>query len=212
MYHYNKHVPKLILEATQLLTNAHWAFDATKAARLNEKGVLYKPFCLNNPLAIWTRAHVNNYRFVANYGFALIDEFKFRFGDKKHGCEEKLKWLAANIPEESLFEEWRTPLTELVSEHAVTAPCQAMAEEYRIEGEPVAAYRRYYRSVMKVHLRNWGPRDRPPWFGADALDVLSGELANARRKAKEKEVALKKRKADKEKKESAKRKKIELGK
>ena len=43
--HYNKHVVKLIVEATQLLSNAHHRNNPRLVIFHNKKRVLYKPFC-----------------------------------------------------------------------------------------------------------------------------------------------------------------------
>jgi hypothetical protein len=170
-YHFDKHVIKMILELTQLLSTAHWAL-ATKAKahthleRLREKGRVYKATHTNHPSAKWTRAHINNYTYVAKLGLALCREYQLRYGEhKEHKCESMIVWLLDNAPRSICTDE----VEETVSNpHNLTYPLPlAMPNEFKEDPNDfescIQSYRTYYQSDMKSHLQAW-KRGRPQWF------------------------------------------------
>ena len=132
-YHCDKHVVKMILETAQLLYSAHW----------NEKRLIlpqnaYKKAHVNHPCSIWTRESLSNYKWLADLGYWLCQEYRFRYKDKTHKTEAHLIWLRANPP---------PTLVDI----GVTEIRLAMPLEYK-HPNPVESYRTYYRE-NKLKLR-----------------------------------------------------------
>ena len=156
-WHCDKHVVKMILETTQLLYTAHWVLDgqpdfstAPKRKGSEERGYL----SIKNkkhPSAIWARASLDHYAWLCQFGLALCDEYRFRFGDKKkHACEDHLMWLYENPPN-------LEPL-------GWSQPPQAMPDEYK-NSNSIIAYRNYYRKGKK-ELLTYTKRHAPHWIAA----------------------------------------------
>ena len=145
MMHVDKHVIKMILETTQLLCSAHHVTDSDYQPP-------YKLTHKNHPCAIWTRASLSNYDWLCELGLALCDEYTYRYG-KVHKCFDYIKELQKHKP----------PIADL----GITIPAQAMPEQYRMKGNPVQAYRAYYRSE-KQHIHSWkgkvAGRKTPIWI------------------------------------------------
>lgn len=162
-YHFDKHVVKMILELCQLLSTAWHMLDSTDAIDLTASGKIYKKTHHNHPCAIWTRAHVNNYNYVAKLALALCDEWRFRYGHpitKIHACEPKLLFLLSNPPTSIS----RSSAIEISKKNPLgfTLPMpQAMFEECKWRPTKLSAavcmtaYRRYYMSTHKAHLTSW---------------------------------------------------------
>ena len=189
-YHFDSHVVKMILELCQLLSTSWHMLDADAAATHQSAGRIYRKTHFNHPCAIWTRAHVNNYKFVAKLALALCDEWRYRYqhpDDKQHACEPKLRFLLRNPPPS--IPRFDIPRTVDNPKRFTFPMPQAMPDEYRIKPtlESAAAcqsaYRRYYMSTHKYDLRCWSvtnpdyisdsktpdepkriPLDRPHWF------------------------------------------------
>lgn len=161
-YHFDKHVVKMILELCQLLSTAWHVLDKDDAIVLMSDGKLLKKTHFNHPCGVWTRAHINNYMYVAKLALALCDEWRFRYNHpptKLHKCEHKLIFLLANPPKtimnSSIKFSKNNPL-------GFTLPMpQAMFEECRWSEKKLSAascmtaYRRYYMSKHKEHLTSW---------------------------------------------------------
>jgi hypothetical protein len=165
-YHFNKHM-KMILELCQLLCTAWHMLDADKASQLLEQSLIYRKTHYNHSCAIWTRAHINNYKYVARLGLALCDEWRFRYNHpstKKHKCEEILKFLLTNFPPSINS----APIEKTIKNPlGFTLPMpQAMPDECKvIKCEPsvsscIRAYRQYYKSSHKEKLVLWTYKDK----------------------------------------------------
>ena len=132
MYHGDKHVIKMILESCQMLYSAHWVLDSpldkAPLAKNGQKG--YKLAHKNHPCTKWVRASKGNYLWTASLAIALAEEYEFRWPGRVHSCREHAEWLKANIPR---------GLTGGQTVFAV-----AMDDEFRVEGRPIASYRKYY--------------------------------------------------------------------
>lgn len=137
-YHVNKHVVKLIVESTQLLSNAHWATGVEGP---------YKQTHKNHPCSLWVYKSLRNYEWLLELAFELCNEYTYRY-DKKHACLSKLEWLVDNYPN--------------LPDIGLTPFAQAMPEQYRNE-DVVKAYRGYYIGEKK-HIAQWKMRDVPYWW------------------------------------------------
>jgi hypothetical protein len=124
-YHCDKHVVKMILETAQLLYSAHWVLNPAGLS-----GDAYRKTHANHPCAIWVRESLSNYRWLADLGYWLCREYRFRYGDKTHKTEAHILWLRENPP---------CGLVDI----GATPPRQAMPDDYK-HADPVMAYRTYY--------------------------------------------------------------------
>jgi len=166
--HNNKHVVKMILEYSQLLSTAHRVLDGVETETVSKTGrkkkvwklnnsyeeVVYQATHINHPSAIWCRNSYENYTYLARLLKNLCKEYTYRYG-KVHKCEssglvDKLQYTPLNI-----------------KPGAFTQPTPAMPEEYKVSGDSISSYRNYYNN-SKQHLANWkgkiNGRNVPEWF------------------------------------------------
>lgn len=169
-WHFDKHVIKMIIELAQLLSTAHWVAAESdekrtiKMGKWHTKGKLYKKTHKNHPCAVWTRYHINNYRFVAKLAKELCNEYYIRYGEsknKRHKTEAIIDYLTLHEPKK--WPKTECTLQPLYSCHNVTKPAQAMPVEYK-DDDAIIAYKQYYQSPEKQHLTSWKKRDKPKWF------------------------------------------------
>ena len=149
MYHGDKHVIKMILESCQMLYTAHWctgsSLESAPLAKNGQRG--YKAAHKNHPCTKWVRERRENYVWTTRLALALADEYEFRWG-RIHGCKEHAVWLSHHIP----------PLPP-----GSTPFATAMDDQYKITGNPIGSYRKYYiqsKSVkgLAVYTRRTIPR------------------------------------------------------
>jgi len=169
LWHFDKHVVKMIVELAQLLSTAHWqldtSVDSSSTANLHSwlaDGVIYKSTHVNHPCAKWVREHPNNYRYTVRLAKALCEEYYFRYGEqrnRRHATERIIDHLQANVPQN-----WPLCNKSLIGEHGVTEPAQAMPDDFKVPNDVVAAYRLYYQSDAKQPLASWKDRPQPNWY------------------------------------------------
>jgi len=131
--HLDKHVVKMPLETAQMLSSIN--------------GGPYKITHKNHPCTVWARQSKANYNWLVQLGFALCNEYSFRYS-KRHKCRdviEKLKHAPECVPDGD-----RTPFA------------QAMPDECKRDNA-VEAYKEYYRKHKK-HIASWKNRDVPEWM------------------------------------------------
>lgn len=140
--HNDKHVVKMIVETAQLLSTAHHVAGSPIAAKL------YRKTHENHPCAKWVRESKANYEWAYFLFNALCIEYTYRYGKQHKTMREKAIALGniPNIPDVGL-----TPFP------------QCMPDDCRVPGDPVSAYRKYYRE-HKSHIANWKKRDIPEWY------------------------------------------------
>lgn len=167
----DRHVVKMILESAQLLSTAHRVLDgkeiqlqvnieqedgSVKSKKkkwwaLNDarEDVMYSATHINHPSAIWCRSSVENYTWLVDHFFALMQEYTYRY-DKQHKCFGELSYMLQSPPKN--LEEW----------DMTTCP-SAMDDKYIICTDPVRNYRNYYKNG-KTHLHKWKKREVPWWI------------------------------------------------
>lgn len=159
----DKHVVKMILESAQLLSTAHRLMDGrevegkTKTGRKARRWILddsrepvvYMATHINHPSAVWTRTAVENYNWLADHFFALLNEYTYRYG-KHHKCEGDLSYMLQSPPHN-------------LKEYDSTTMPSAMAKEYVISDNPLTNYRNYY-ILGKKSLHKWTKRKPPEWL------------------------------------------------
>jgi hypothetical protein len=176
--HVDKHVVKMILEYSQLLSTAHRYLDGietitpvyvrgslpvryrnVKKWKLldSRETVLYSATHINHPSCIWVRKSTMNYYWLYTLLVALCKEYTHRYG-KIHKCESsglvnRLQTTPTNIP---------------IGEF--TQPTPAMPDKVKIAGDSVLSYRNYYIN-NKTHLASWkgkiNSRNKPEWYIAN---------------------------------------------
>lgn len=164
--HVDKHVVKMILEYSQLLSTAHRVLDgkeyidSSSGRRIKRwkldnsfagEQILYKATHINHPSAIWARESKANYQWLANLLVELCREYTHRYG-KVHKCEESglVKWLVNCVPEN-------------IPNKPFTQPTPAMPEQYKVNGDSVKSYRNYYIGD-KQRMASWKSRQVPEWW------------------------------------------------
>jgi hypothetical protein len=164
----DKHVVKMILETAQLLSTAHRVIDGapvevtlrnTETGKLRKKkvwvlddnrnDVLYSCTHMNHPSAVWARASVENYLWLAEHLLALGDEYTYRYG-KQHLTMQKLGYTLQSPP----FHLRDYDMTEMPS---------CMDKEYIISDDPITNYRNYYK-YGKSRMHKWTKRPVPEWL------------------------------------------------
>ncbi|MBD3278839.1 MAG: hypothetical protein GF388_11115 [Candidatus Aegiribacteria sp.] len=143
MYHSDRHVVKMVLESAQMLCTV-----------LHENGMNapYKPTHRNHPCTLWTGRSLSNWLWLRNLALALNDEFMYRY-------EKELEHASATVV--------RGLPHPPLEDRGLTVFAQAMPEQYRIPGDAVAAYRRFY-VAEKAHFAVWTRREVPEWFEEEA--------------------------------------------
>jgi hypothetical protein len=167
----DRHVVKMILESAQLLSTAHRLLDGreiqlevqveqedgtTKTRKkkwwlLNDarEDVIYSATHINHPSAVWARTSVENYNWLVDHFFALMQEYTYRY-DKTHKCYGEISATLASPPKN-------------LQEYDMTTMPSCMAPEYIIGSNPVENYRNYYK-MGKTHLHSWKNRNPPEWI------------------------------------------------
>ena len=179
-YHCDKHVVKMIVEYSQLLSTAHRLLDGevsvvpyvTKTGKSRKKKIwtlpdlhgrpdprekiLYKATHVNHPSAVWARSSLENYRWLATLLGWLCKEYTARYG-KVHKVEAS--GLKERLYKHPRYFDGRTLMTEL----ALTYPPQTMPPEYQQE-DVVEAYRAFYRGP-KSRFAKWAKlNNTPEWY------------------------------------------------
>ena len=129
----------MILESVQILCTT-----------LNKLGLEtpYKSTHRNHPCVLWVGESFDNFLWLKDLALFLNDEYRYRFEKQtNHRSIEVLHSVSG-------YRYARCGLTPFA---------QAMPSEYRIPGNAVGAYRRFY-SAEKSHFARWTKRDKPEWF------------------------------------------------
>tara|TARA_R100001163_G_C5068208_1_gene208183 strand:+ start:4127 stop:4594 length:468 start_codon:yes stop_codon:yes gene_type:complete len=119
-YHCDKHVVKMILESTQMLSSVHTRYESELAP--------YRPVHQKHPCTLWAGETKDNYLHLLGLAKELCKEYTFRYG-KIHKCQDVLKQI--DNPPANL------------NKCGSTDPAQAMPDQYKNK-DPIKAYRDYY--------------------------------------------------------------------
>lgn len=151
-YHCDKHVVKMILETTQLLSTCHHVVNSEQAERWTQEDKIYRKTHHNHPSSLWTRECRENYIWLCHLGLALCREYAYRY-DKQpsdHKCHSKLMFLITHVPSGLK-----------VNGGVITLPRMAMPDQYKTT-DPVLSYRTYYLND-KQRMLVWRKRGPPRW-------------------------------------------------
>ncbi len=148
----DRHVVKMPVETVQMLVSALNRHDIehqvlTKAGKLHRGG--YK----HHPCTVWAGDSRSNANWLLRHGYSLCHEY-FRRYKRVHIAYKQLGEF-----HRELF--W-------LREAGFTEPYQAMPNELKVPGDPVAAYRQYmqYKVNNKPSVFTWrkAPHRKPIWI------------------------------------------------
>ena len=158
--HCDKHVPKMCVEAAQMMASALRRHGATdEQMPLTKAGTPYKGGYTHHPCTVWAGDSQENFVWLAQHADELCTEYYRRFG-KIHSCEWPITIMG--------------DLIRLIPKDRLTPFALAMPDEYRpepIDGEivyhafpehAVKAYRRYYHSKQFAKWEKGVPA--PDWW------------------------------------------------
>jgi len=160
--HCDKHVPKMCVEAAQMMASALRRHGATdQQMPLTKTGTPYKGGYAHHPCTVWAGDTRSNYFWLAQYGDELCREYSKRFG-KIHACHEPILLMCGM-------------LYALIPTGDLTPFALAMPDEYRpkhqVKGDdvkvthsnrPVEAYQAYYHSKQFAKWEKGTPT--PDWW------------------------------------------------
>ena len=133
-YHCNKHVVKMILESTQMLSAVHWLALEKKIkskvpmipARVRDRKALilerskpeeippYSMTHINHPCTVWSGFTYGNYMWLLELAQALSNEYTKRY-KKIHKSQKAIDWLA-NHPAPGIPVKARTPFAVAIKD------------------------------------------------------------------------------------------------
>jgi hypothetical protein len=148
--HCDKHVPKMCVEAAQMMASALRRHGATdEQMPLTKSGTPYKGGYAHHPCTVWAGDSRNNFMWLADHAVDLCNEYFKRFG-KVHACHYPIVFMRdTNI------------IDKVIPKGSLTPFAQAMPDEYRND-DPVVAYQAYYHSKQFAKWEKGTPA--PDWW------------------------------------------------
>jgi len=125
--HCDKHVPKMCVEAAQMMASALRRHGATdEQMPLTKSGTPYKGGYAHHPCTVWAGDSRNNFMWLADHAVDLCNEYFKRFG-KVHACHYPIVFMRdTNI------------IDKVIPKGSLTPFAQARPDEYRND-DPVVA-------------------------------------------------------------------------
>jgi hypothetical protein len=148
--HCDKHVPKMCVEAAQMMASALRRHGATdEQMPLTKSGTPYKGGYAHHPCTVWAGDSRDNFMWLADHAVDLCNEYFKRFG-KVHACHYPIVFMRdTNI------------IDKVIPKGSLTPFAQAMPDEYRND-DPVVAYQAYYHSKQFAKWEKGTPA--PDWW------------------------------------------------
>lgn len=153
----DKHIVQMIRESAQLLATAHrvldgWPVLEGKKTRYALKGDLDTQIPQathhNHPSAVWVRLSHLHYDWLWRHFDAMLTEYTHRY--KKVHFYQQFAWPLLMLP-------------QLIYRNEFSQPPQCMPEEFKVPGNSVEAYRRYYIG-SKARFAKWNHSSVPLWW------------------------------------------------
>ena len=155
--HCDKHVVKMILETAQMLSTA-WRMTDSDSEYADKHG-MYKSAHKNHPSTVWVRHGIFTYIWTRRLFGHLCQEYTHRYG-KHHASERLHEAFVDDVP-------YQTSIVKF----PISFP-QCMPDEYKVEDDPVQAYRNYYKGE-KAYFAKWNKgRASPEWWDDDMQDFV----------------------------------------
>lgn len=141
--HCDRHVSKMILESVQMLCTA-----------LHKKGIEapYRPTHAGHPCVLWVEESYDNFLWLSELAVALNTEYRYRYRRENDHASIAVLGKIENHRFASI---------------GLTGFAQAMPDEYKVPGDAVAAYRKFY-LAEKAGFATWTRRAPPAWWARDA--------------------------------------------
>jgi hypothetical protein len=138
-YHADQHVIKMILESAQILCTV-----------VNRGGGVspYPSTHRNHPCTLWAGYSLSNWLWLSRLSLALNREYRYRF---QAPLDHKSALVVRKLNPPG------------IEDLGLTEFAQVMPDPYRVPGDPVQAYRRFYIGE-KAGFARWTRRKPPPWF------------------------------------------------
>lgn len=158
----DSHIVKMVLETSQILSTVQYKINQKDAERYIEQGMIYKPTHINHPSVKWASLSLENYMWLAELGLLITEEYTHRYS-KRHGCNEKLLFLAS-----------RNPNFVNIKFQPMTEEYQAVGDKYKYK-DPVIAYRNYYyyEKIKKLRKVSFKRRQFPElWKYYDSKQTI----------------------------------------
>ena len=158
--HCDKHVPKMCVEAAQMLASALRRHGATdEDMPLTKAGKPYKGGYKHHPCTVWAGDSYDNFVWLSIHAISLCAEYRKRFG-KDHACFKPILRMESLgrlyiYKEKMNWSEQGNYIGEL------TPFAQAMPDEYR-DDDAVKAYQAYYHSKQFAKWEKGTPA--PDWW------------------------------------------------
>ncbi len=146
IYHNDRHLVKMILESTQMLSSVN---------RLNNLDEGYKLTHKNHPCTKWCNESLSNWLWLKELIKYLNEEYKYRFNHINNHKSYKIA-MQLTIPK--------------IKDKGLTQFALVMPEKYK-NSNVILAYRDYYIGE-KQYLAKWTKRDIPKWFANKAIITM----------------------------------------
>jgi len=144
-YHCDKHVVKMILETVQLLSNC--VYYPPRQGNTQT----YRHSHLKHPCTIWVFESKLNFEWLYELGMELSAEYQRRY-QKIHKSAEVIRRVKSFVAPNF----WANTT-------GMTPFKQVMPDQYKVPGDPIAAYRNYYIGD-KVRFATWKCSTPPVWW------------------------------------------------
>lgn len=155
--HCDKHVGKMLTEKGQMLSTG---------LLLNGEEAPWKKAFPNHPMNRWLRLNAENFAWGWELADELAREYVHRFG-KVHAGGRVLPEIAQK--------DWRG----VFGSEPFSTPPQCMPDEYKVEGDTIAAHRRFY-AGEKARFARYTRRPIPHFMMDAALPMTTDEIAAAK--------------------------------
>ncbi len=146
-FHFDKHISKMIVESTQMLSTAVWCKNPLFAEDMYKNDLIYLPTHINHPSNKWVRKSLSHFIWLRNLVIYLNEEKKYRFNSGNHKSYKIVIYLPFPTIKNIEFEQ----------------PLQCMPE-YLHSNDSIVAYRNYYISEEKNYMAKWTKRETPEWW------------------------------------------------
>jgi|TARA_R100000084_G_scaffold27139_1_gene9818 hypothetical protein len=145
--HCDKHIPKMCVEAAQMMASALRRHGATdEQMPLTKSGTPYKGGYKHHPCTVWAGDSRDNFIWLARHAQALLTEYSNRF-DKVHACNGPIHIMSCK--------------DYIIPEGGLMHFAQAMPDKYR-DDDAVKAYQAYYHSKQFAKWEKGTPA--PDWW------------------------------------------------
>lgn len=144
-YHMDVHVIKMILESAQMLSTVARRYEVPSSTQG------YRSTHKNHPCTVWAAASFQNWLWLYELWLCLCREYEYRY-NKVH---------KTYITKYEILTQCKKELRNAMPHKGLTIFAQAMPAMYKVPGNPVAAYRKYYLAKKVTMFRAGYRKTRP---------------------------------------------------